>query len=234
MFCESAANYFGHHYGAVASAGAAECDGEIIFSFGDIVRNQIGEQAFELLQENFRLRKRADVTSDAGIFAAETAELGNEMRIGEEADIENEIGVGGNAVTETETDDGDDERLAIGILETLADDVLELVDVEFRSVDDDVGEAANGRHFATLFANAFADGKIAADGMRAACFAEAAHENGVAGFDEDEDGVRFFAELAINFREFFELLAFAGVNAQRGTFDFTASLHVKLAESGNE
>ncbi len=148
----------------MASAGAAEGDGEIIFSFGNVVRDEIGQQSFDLFQKNFCLREGADVAGDAGIFAAEAAELGNEVGIREEAYIEDQIGVGGNAVAEAEAHYRDDQRLEIGILELLGDDVLKFVNVEFGGVNDYVGETADGSHLAALFADAFADRQVAAMG----------------------------------------------------------------------
>ena len=65
----------------------------------------------------------------------------------------------------------------------------QFVDVEFRSVNDDVGEAANGRHAAALFANAFArrnDRWPSGCGRRVSL--KRRMQDVVAGFDEDEGG----------------------------------------------
>src|SRR5260370_19846804 len=52
------------HHGAVLSARAAERDGQITFSFADVMRNQIGEQAFDAAQEFASLRHGAHIVSD--------------------------------------------------------------------------------------------------------------------------------------------------------------------------
>ena len=70
--------------------------------------------------------------------------------------------------------------------------------------------------------------------MRAARLAEAAHQSFVAGFDENERGGMFGAQLAINSRQLFDLLALARVHQQRGAFDFAAAFFVKFAEGGNQ
>ena len=54
---------FRHHHGAVFPAGAAKRDGQITFAFADVVRDQIGQQAFQT-QKFSGLRKRADVFAD--------------------------------------------------------------------------------------------------------------------------------------------------------------------------
>src|SRR5579863_9318011 len=122
-------------------AGAAERNGEIAFAFGNIMRDQIQQQAFDATEEFAGLREGADVARDAGIFAAELAQARNKMRIGQEADIEDQVRVRGNAVAKAEADDGNEQGAAAGILEAINDELAQLVNVEFRGVNDDVREA---------------------------------------------------------------------------------------------
>src|ERR1700723_408458 len=89
LFCQSAADYFGHHNRAVASTRAAERDCQVIFPFGDVVRKQVGQKIFDFFQKYFCLFEGPDVTGYARIFSAEAAELGNEMWIRQKPYIEN-------------------------------------------------------------------------------------------------------------------------------------------------
>src|SRR5271167_4742472 len=118
----------------MAATGAAERDGEIAFALGNIVRDQVQQQAFDAAEEFAGLREGADVARDAGIFAAEFPQVRDEMRIGQEADIENQVRIRGNAVAKAKADDGDEQGAATGILEAINDELAQLVDVEFRGV----------------------------------------------------------------------------------------------------
>src|ERR1700723_2452871 len=83
------ADYFGHHNRAVPATSAAEGNRQIIFSFGDVVRKQVGQKVFDFFQKYFCLFEGPDVTGYARIFSAEAAELGNEMWIRQKPYIEN-------------------------------------------------------------------------------------------------------------------------------------------------
>src|SRR4029077_19496503 len=86
----------GEHDGAVFAAGTAEGNREITFSFADVVRDQVGQQAFDAAQEFASLGKRANVAADFGIFAGEGAKARDEMRVGEKAHVENQVSVRGD------------------------------------------------------------------------------------------------------------------------------------------
>ena len=76
------------------------------------------------------------------------------MRIRKKAHVENQIGIRRNAVPKAKADHRNEQRALAGFLKAIDDELTQLVDVEFRGVDDHVGEAANRRHAAALFANA--------------------------------------------------------------------------------
>ena len=91
------------------------------------------------------LGKRADVLGDARIASGQRTELGDEMRVGQEAHVEDKVGVLGNALTESEADAGDEDILFRGLfLKTLGDVRAQFVHVEFRRVDDEIGDCADG------------------------------------------------------------------------------------------
>src|SRR5262249_1419574 len=152
---EFSPNHFSEHHRAMAAARATQGNRQVTLPFADVVRDQIGEQIFDAAQELAGLRKRANVARDLGIFSAERSQPGHEMRIGQKAHVEYEIGVGRNPITESETDHGNQQGLTPWILKTIDDELAQLVDVEFRGVDDYIGGPADGRHPAALEANAF-------------------------------------------------------------------------------
>src|SRR4029077_19851882 len=107
------------HNGAMAATGAADRDGEVALAFTDVMRNQINQQAFNAFQKFGGLRKGANVVANLGIEPGVLAQLGHEVRIRQKAHIEDEIGIAGYAVTIAETDDGDEHRALLRVLETL-------------------------------------------------------------------------------------------------------------------
>jgi hypothetical protein len=125
-----ATNDFGQRDGTMAAAGAAERYGEIAFALGNIVRDQIEQQAFDAAEEFAGLREGTDVAGDAGIFAAEFPQVRDEMRIWQKTDIEDQIRIRGNTVAKAEADDRDEQGAAAGILEAIDDELAELVNVE--------------------------------------------------------------------------------------------------------
>src|SRR4029077_8391182 len=119
---------------------AAKGDGEIAFSFADVVRDQIGQQAFDAAQKFSGLGKRTDVAADFRIFAGEGAQARDEMRVGKKTHIENQVGVRGNSIAIAETDDGNEHGALVGILEAGGDEMAQFVNVELGGFDDHVGE----------------------------------------------------------------------------------------------
>ena len=145
------ADFFRNHDGAVLSAGATEGDGQITLAFVDVVRQQVNQQIGDAGDEFPGLRKRANVLGEARMTSGERPEFGDEMRVGQEADIEHQVGVFGNALTKSETHARDQNALFRGLLfETLGDVSAEFVNVELGSVDDEIGDSANGAQMAAF------------------------------------------------------------------------------------
>src|SRR5580698_1651547 len=172
------------HDRAMLSAGAADGDRQIALAFGNVMRNQIGEQSFDATEKFASLRKRADVLLDFGIFASVAAQARNKVGIGKEAYIENQVRVRRNAIFVAKADDGNEHRTLIGILKALGDEVPQLVNVELRGVDDHVRKFADGLHKRAFVAQAFANGKSFSQRMRAARLAIAAEECVISCIDE--------------------------------------------------
>src|SRR6266851_3959744 len=87
--------------------------------------------------------------------------------IRQEAHIENQIGIAGYTVAIAKADDGNEHGTLVGILEALGDKVAQLVHVELRSVYDHIGEFADRLHHRAFLAQAFADGNIFSERVRA-------------------------------------------------------------------
>ena len=129
------------------AASTAERDCKIALPFLNVVRQKELEQVRSLIEELLRLRKLPDVLRDFWMAAGELAELGNEVRIGEKAHIEHKVRIRRNAILETKADGRDGEitvaLAAFAALELRVDMGTELVNVESRSVEQDVGDVAN-------------------------------------------------------------------------------------------
>src|SRR5580692_3276080 len=96
------ADIFGDHHGAVLASGAAKGDGQIAFAFMNVVRQEIDEQVGDARNELAALRERPDIFSHARIASGERTKFGNEMRIGQKANVENQIGIFGHAFAKAE------------------------------------------------------------------------------------------------------------------------------------
>src|SRR5690349_15253414 len=103
------ADFLGHHYRAMLSAGAAESDCQITLSLMNVVRKEIDQKLGDSRNEFAGLRKRADVACDFRITARQWAEFGNEVRVGKKADIEDQVGIFGYSLAKTETDARDED-----------------------------------------------------------------------------------------------------------------------------
>src|SRR5579864_9561907 len=146
------ADVFGNHDGAVLSSSAAKSNRQITLAFVDVVGDQIDEQVGDARDEFTSLGKRPNVASDARIPAGERPELGNEVRVGEEANVEDQVGIFGNSFAETEADTGNEKTLFRRLLlKTLRDVSAQFVNVELRSVDHEIGQAADTAEMAALF-----------------------------------------------------------------------------------
>src|SRR5690348_4679636 len=224
----------GEHDGAVFAAGATESNRQIAFAFANVVRDEVGKKALNAAEKFAGLRKRTDVLLDLGILAGIAAKTRDEMGIGQETDVENEIRIRGNAKLVAETHDGHEHRTLVRILETLCDEVAQLVDVELSGIDDHVSEFADGLHESALVTQAFADRERFAEGMRAPCLAVAPEEGIVVGVDENQSDGVILAEVLQKKRKLFQLHTFAGVHKQSGAGEIAFSSSVQLGKDRNQ
>src|SRR6202008_2694654 len=102
---------------------------------------QIGNAVKELL----RLREFAHVGDHFGMPPGEMAKLLNEVRIGKEAHVEDEIGLEWDSVLVAEALGANQEAAAVrAALELVLNMSPELVNIEIRGVDENIGNVANG------------------------------------------------------------------------------------------
>ena len=137
--------------------------------------------------------------------------------IGQEAHVGNHVSVLGKTLPESEAHAGDQEAFFRGLLlETFGDVSAKLVHVELRSVDDEIGDCPNGAQVAAFRFERGLHRRVCAQGMRPARLAEAAHENGVGSFEEDDLGRDHARNRLQYLGKFVELGAFTHVHHQRG------------------
>jgi len=225
---------FAEHDGTVFAASAADGDRQITFAFADVVRDQVGEEAFDATEKFAALRERANVLLDFGIFASVAAQGRDEMRVWQKAHVENQVGVGGHAVLVAKANDGDQHGAVVGILEALGNKVTEFMDVELRGVNHHIGQLADGLHERALVAQTFANGQSFAEGVRPARLAIAAEERVIAGIDEDQRDGMILAKVLQQSGELFELRSFARIHQQGGAAKVAFAGGVQFRKNGHQ
>src|ERR1700722_5016780 len=160
-------------------ARATEADSEIALALVNVVGKQIYEQFRDAADEFLGLRKGPDVFGDSRMPSREGAKLRHKMRVRQKAHVEHQVGVVGHSVFESEADTGNKNcLLRTGcVLEAVGQVRAQLVDVELRGVDDQIGKGANGTQMTALGRQRGAHSGANSEGMRAARLAEAAEQN---------------------------------------------------------
>jgi hypothetical protein len=144
-------DFLADHYRTMLAASATEGDGQITFSFSDVMRQQVHQQFGDSFYEFPGLGKRPDVSGDFGIASGEWTEFGHEMWIGQKPDIEQQVGVLGHSMFEAEADAGDHKVFVrLVLLKTLGDVGAQFVNIKAGGVDDEIGYGANGTQVAAL------------------------------------------------------------------------------------
>ena len=106
------------------------------------------------------------------------------------------------------------------------------MDVELRGVDD-FGKGAEGTQVAAFRFERGLDGRIRAQRVRTASLAEAPHENGIGGLEEDDLGRNRTPNRFQNDRQLLQRGTFAHVHDQGGAAKL-ARLHGQVGKLGNE
>ena len=138
---QALADVFRNHYRAVLPSGTAKCNRQVAFALVNVMRDEVDQQIGDAGDEFARLRERAYVFRYALIAAGKGPEFGNKVRIGEKPHIEHQIRVFRNALPEPEADARNQQALLRGLLlEALADQGTQFMNIEFRGINDKVGK----------------------------------------------------------------------------------------------
>src|SRR6202158_3040710 len=130
------------------------------------------------------------------------------MWIGQKAYVKNEVGVLGNSLTKSEAHAGHQNAFLRRLfLKTLGDVSAKLVNVELRSVDDEIGHRPNGAQVTAFRFQRRFYGRVGAQGMRPARLAETTHQHRVGGFQEDYLGRNQAPDRLQDLRKIFQLRA---------------------------
>jgi hypothetical protein len=233
---DEAPELLGDRHRAVAPARAADRDREIRLALALIGRHQEFEEAFEPLQQLVTLGVLHDEVAHARITPVERSQLVDEVRVGEEADVEDEIGVDRDPVLEPERHQRHRQsRSGLGCSIQLDQQLLELVDVHRRGVDDAVGDLAHVRQGLALGTDGLQHVAVAAEGMSTSRLVVAADERFVARLDVQHlDGVAAGTERRDRVEEMLQVFALADVDAERDTVDLLLGAGDEVGEDRDQ
>src|SRR5450759_5251176 len=128
---------------AVPPAGASDPDRQVRLAFACERGEQELEQAPQLLEERAGFGLSAHVAADLRVGAGQRSQRVHPVRVRQEATVEHQVDVEGDAVLVAERHDAGLQRPGggLGVAEQLVEPVAQLVHVEVRGVDDEIGFA---------------------------------------------------------------------------------------------
>src|SRR5207249_1332911 len=130
---------------------------------------KINQQIGDALNEFGRLRKRANVFRDLGVTSGQRPELGNKVWVGQKTNVEHQVCIVGDAVLESEAHERNQNVPALFLFLKQLDDVrTQLVYVELRGVNDQVGHGADVAQMAAFGGERCLHRRVRSEGMRAA------------------------------------------------------------------
>ena len=178
MPAEALRELLGDHDAAVPAAGAAERDRQVRLALALVAGQQQREEPVELVEELARAALREHVVADRRVEAGERAELLDPVRIRQEPAVEHEVDVEREPVLVAERHDVDlQRRVGVVLGEQLAQPVAQLVHVERRRVDAQVGFGHERLEQRALAGDAVADALAVGERMAAAALLVAADEH---------------------------------------------------------
>src|SRR5260370_29058959 len=134
------------------SAGAAESDGEVALALAEVVRDKVGEAAFDAAQELTGLREGPDVLTHFRILAVVRPQPRNKMRVGQKTHIKDQVRIRRHAIAVAKADHGYQQWAHVRILKARGNEVAKFVHFELLGIDDYIGHFANGLHQPALMA----------------------------------------------------------------------------------
>src|SRR3954466_9559274 len=156
-----------HRDGAVPAARAADSDRGVPLVLAAVAgehREQSGGVAVEELHGALLAQH---VRGDVGVQPGAGAQLRDPVRVRQEPGVGDDVGVGREAVLVAEAREGHPHARFVRLAEQVAGHRGELVDVELRRVDDDVGLLSDGGGALALLGDAVEDGAVALQRVRA-------------------------------------------------------------------
>src|ERR1700754_4430190 len=96
--CQPLFHLLGDEHRAMLAAGASKSDGEIAFTFLDVVRQEILHQICCPIEKLGRFRKITNVFCDFWNFYRQLQEFRDEVGIGKKSEIEDKIRLGRNSI----------------------------------------------------------------------------------------------------------------------------------------
>src|SRR6478752_8665009 len=183
---EEPGDRLGHRDAAVLAARAADGDLHEPLALGQVALGDGLEDGEVLLQEPARAGLGEHVVRHLGVATVLRAQLGDPVRVGQEAHVGHPVGVDGDAVLEAEADDRDLEARRRGRAEQLGDPVLQLVDVEVGGVEQHVGIATDVGHRAALALQTVEQASATLEGVRPAGSLLATHQHLLGRLEEEQ------------------------------------------------
>src|SRR5271166_1186294 len=231
---EMLAYLLGDQNGAMLAARATKSYGQIALPFVDVVRKKIHQQIGDARDELLRLRERPDVFGDSGMSPRQRTKLRHEVRIGQKAYIEYEIRILWHSLAKTEADAGDQNTFLRRLLvKALFDVCAQFVNVEFRSVDHEVSDAADRAQVAPLFLQSRFHRRVDTQRMRAAGLAEASQQHRIGGFEKDDLSRKNALDRLQNPGQLAQFGPFSNVDDQSSTTNLPR-LHGQLREAWDQ
>ena len=180
----------GDGHRAVLAAGAADGDGQVALPLGPVAGEEEAGQVLGLLEEALGVRLPEDEVADPGLGARERLQLGDEVGVGQEADVEHQVGVGRDAVAEAEGDHRHAQASAPAPTKRLCTSRFSSWTLRRRGVDHLVGHRPQAGERLALGGDPLRDGarvpgqRVAPAGLRVA-----ADERLVGGVEEEDGDV---------------------------------------------
>src|SRR6476661_8253808 len=185
---EPSAQRLGDRHGPVLATRAADGDRDVAAALADVAVDHRVEQAAGPAQELVGALLPHDELADRRVPSGQGPQLGDPVRVGQEAHVEDDVGIERQAVLEPERHDGDAQLDAAVAREERGQLGAQLVHVEARAVDDDVGGRAQVEEQLALALDAVEEPAVTLQRVRAADALETPHEGLVGRVEEHEAG----------------------------------------------
>ena len=224
------------HHRAVAAAGAADRDRDVGFAFLLVLGKQKVDESVDVIQELVRGIVRVHVFDHVLVGARERFQVRFEVWIGKKSDVENQIGIDRNSVLESKAHKRHEQVLGFPFLEQPHRVLPQLMDRKLGSVQNLIGHRPDWRQQIALERNGLQHRPIRIKRMRASCFAEAADQHSIRGFQKPKRNLerRILFEILQDRWKVAQRLAFANVDDQRGFCGLIVGLENQFVELGEK